>query len=388
MRLLTIRVYHGRYGAENHVLRIARGAARRGIEVHAAFPRAAANASMIDDCKVAGVSYWPFDWNSLSNIRPRILPISTARFVSQMLQIWTLLYAVRPDVVQFTAATPNEVYAPSISCALCHIPMLAVFQMASSIVPMKAPLRQALAWARRRRQRWEAVSQHNLPFLQASFSTGTDEIGILTNGIEITDELSRSETDTLRREVRNELELPAIAKILLTTARFDSRKGYADLLTIVPRLVEKFPDAVFVWAGDGCDRTVLEAQVQQQGLQRHVRFLGYRTDVDRLLRASDVFIFPSHSEGGCSSSIREAMVNCLPIVCSDAGGIPEVIVDGIHSLVFPAKNIDRMFARLCDALSNPVKMRSLAEQARKRIEEFSSERMVEDYLAVFRELCR
>ncbi len=80
------------------------------------------------------------------------------------------------------------------------------------------------------------------------------------------------------------------------------------------------------------------------------------------------------------------MVNCLPIVCSDAGGIPEVVLDGIHGLVFPAKDTNQMYARRSDALAHPAKMRSLAEQARKRIEEFSAERMVEDYLAVFREL--
>jgi len=266
--------------------------------------------------------------------------------------------------------------------------MLSVFQLAPQIVSVPAPVREALAWARRRRQRWMAVSQHNLPYLQASFRTRTGEIGILANGIEITKTPSTLDTDTLRQQLREELELSTAAKILLTTARFDGHKGYADLLAVVPSVLDKFPEAIFVWAGDGSNRAVLEAHVRDQGLERHVRFLGYRTDIDRLLRASDVFVFPSHSEGGCSSSIREAMVNCLPVVCSDAGGIPEVIFDGIHGIVFPAKDIDRMFTCICDALSNPARMGLLAKQARKRIEEFSSEQMVENYLAVLRELCQ
>ena len=76
----------------------------------------------------------------------------------------------------------------------------------------------------------------------------------------------------------------------------------------------------------------------------------------------------------------------LPIVSSDAGGIPEVLHDGSHALLFPAQDNARMFDRVYEALSSPDKMRSLAEQARKRIEEFSSERMVENYLAILKKL--
>jgi glycosyltransferase involved in cell wall biosynthesis len=383
MRLLTIVVSKERWGAQNHMLRVACGSARRGIEVHAAFPRAAGTGSMIDECEAAGVSYRPFDWNRLTES----LSIRGARFTSRIVQLLRLFNSVRPDVVQFTCGWPTEVREPSISCALCNVPMLSVFQLAPQIVSVPAPVCEALTWARRRRQRWMAVSQHNLPYLQESFRTRIGEIGILANGIEITDAPSRLDTDTLRQELRNELDLSNAAKILLTTARIDGHKGHADLLAIVPSVIDKFPDAIFVWAGDGSNRTVLEAQVRDQGLERHVRFLGYRTDIERLVRAADVFVFPSHREGGCSSSIREAMVNCLPIVCSDTGGIPEVILDGIHGIMFPAQNIDRMFTCICDALSNPAKMRLLAKQARKRIEDFSSEQMVENYLAVFRELC-
>ena len=95
----------------------------------------------------------------------------------------------------------------------------------------------------------------------------------------------------------------------MTTARLDKQKGHVDLLQIVPRIVDEFPDVIFVWAGDGDERQALETQVQQQNLQRYVRFLGYRADISRLLRASDLFVFPSHLEGGCSAAIREAMAH-------------------------------------------------------------------------------
>ena len=89
--------------------------------------------------------------------------------------------------------------------------------------------------------------------------------------------------------------------------------------------------------GMGTQRQALEAQVRRQNLQRHVRLLGYRGDISRLLRASDLFVLPSYYEGGCSAAIREAMVHRLPIVCSDAGGIPEVLQNGTHALMFKVR---------------------------------------------------
>ena len=80
------------------------------------------------------------------------------------------------------------------------------------------------------------------------------------------------------------------------------------------------------------------------------------------------------------------MVHKIPIVSSDAGGIPEVLIDGSHALLFPVGDMVGMRAKVNEALASPNRMRSLAERARIRIEDFSSERMVQNYLAVLREL--
>lgn len=381
MRLLTMRLYSRRYGAENHMLRIACAAASNGIEVHAAFPSTPATSSMIDECTAAGVIHVPFEYNT--ETEGITAPRSKSTLRPNVLQIQSLLQTIRPDVVQFTAGWPPEVTAPSIACAFCNVPLLAVFQFAQTLHLPKKKL-ELLAWARQKRQRWMAVSQQNLSCLQATFHT--NEIGLLLNGVEIMERPSSLEIEIARREVRNELGLPISSSVLLTTARIEPRKGYADLLSVVPDVVSRFPDVVFVWAGDGESRTLLEAECVRQGLQGRVLFLGYRTDVVRLLRASDLFVFPSHGEGGCSSSIREAMVNCIPIVCSDAGGIPEMISDNTHGLVFPAGNRDAMLAQICNALTNPAKMRDMADQARQRIEGFSFDRMLKNYLKEFNEL--
>jgi len=380
MKLLTIRTHcQARYGSENHMLRAAYGLLRHSIEVHAAFPRADGTASMIADCKAAGIAYSPFDCDAKT-------------VASRCRQVRGLLEQVRPDVVQFTAGWPTQAIEPALGCALEGFPLLAVFQLASKPLSLPRQCLRRLAWARSRQQQWMAVSQHNLVHLQQTFAMRQEEIGILYNGIDIQpDTCDEQKREALRRDVRIELGMPADARLLLTTARLDPQKGHSDLLQIVPMVIDKFPDVRFVWAGegwkgDGTERQRLESEIQQHNLQEYVRLLGYRTDIERLLNASNLFIFPTHFEGGCSSSIREAMMHRLPIVSSDAGGIPEVLHDGSHALLFPAQDNARMFDRVYEALSSPDKMRSLAEQARKRIEEFSSERMVENYLAILKKL--
>ena len=217
------------------MMRIARGVARHGFEVHAAFPCAEDTTSMVRDCEAAGICHRPFEWNPSKQLaRKSSVPIAVRQFL-WFLQMRSLLKAVRPDVVQLTAGSWSEVLVPSLSCALFRIPTLVVFQgtgRAKTGTRLPAAWVRALAWARARRQRWMAVSLNNLTTLQAIFRTRTDEIGILPNGIEILSVPGGAESEVLRRDVRSELALPPSAKILLTTGRLVRAKGYADLLSI------------------------------------------------------------------------------------------------------------------------------------------------------------
>ena len=171
--------------------------------------------------------------------------------------------------------------------------MLAVFQLAPEPIALPRSCLKRLAWARSRRQRWMAVSQHNLPHLQQTFATHTEEIGVLHNGITIRPGHSDGpQRESLRRDVRRELGVPDDARLLLTTGRLNQQKGHSDVVNNVPEVLHRFPEVRFVWAGDGTERQRLESEIQQHNLQEHVRLLGYRTDIERLLDASDLFLFP------------------------------------------------------------------------------------------------
>jgi glycosyltransferase involved in cell wall biosynthesis len=190
------------------------------------------------------------------------------------------------------------------------------------------------------------VSQYVKSKIDAAFRAQIGEVGILLNGIEIIDVPTKEEVQSARQDVLTELSLPDAVRLLLTVGRLSSEKGHADLLEIAPSIVStKIPMSYSSGPATGLAEESPEEQVRRRGLEQHVRILGYRTDIYRLLNACDLLLHPSRLEGGCSSAIREAMVTCVPLVCSDAGGITEIVRDGVHGLVFPATDINRMFDR-------------------------------------------
>lgn len=117
----------------------------------------------------------------------------------------------------------------------------------------------------------------------------------------------------VRHAVRRELGLPEDVLVVGHVGRFDPQKNHSFLLTIF----EKIPgDARLLLVGDGVLRPAAERQAEEPGLSGRVIFAGVRPDVDRLLQAMDVFLFPSLFEG-LPVSIVEAQAAGLPCLISD-----------------------------------------------------------------------
>lgn len=93
-------------------------------------------------------------------------------------------------------------------------------------------------------------------------------------------------------------------------------KNQQFLLELMPQILEKKPNAFLLLLGEGADRPLLEAKIERLGLQDHVRLMGNVTNVNELLNAMDVFVFPSLYEG-MPLALIEAQANGLPCVISD-----------------------------------------------------------------------
>lgn len=120
----------------------------------------------------------------------------------------------------------------------------------------------------------------------------------------------------MRRDVRAELKLED-AVVLGHVGRFSEPKNHPFLIDLFAEAVKKEPKARLLLVGGGEGRSAIEEKVQALGLAEKVLFLGVRSDVNRLLQAMDVFVFPSLYEGFGIVAL-EAQAAGLPCMVSDA----------------------------------------------------------------------
>ncbi len=192
-----------------------------------------------------------------------------------------------------------------------------------------------------------------------------------------------------RRRGRQTLGISDDEPLLLTVAKLTDCKGHAYLLEALPAVFARHPRAVAVLAGDGELLDALSARALRLGIDRRVRFLGYREDVPDLILAADLFVLPSHTEGLCSTLI-DAMLAARPIVTTTAGGIPELVGPTADAepvaWMAPPRDARALTEAILAALESPAKGAALGRRARERAERyFTADRMVEATLAVYRE---
>ena len=207
-------------------------------------------------------------------------------------------------------------------------------------------------------------------------------IEVIENGIDST--IYESAAD--RSALRSRLGLSVDRRYVACVARFHPVKDHSTLLRAFELVASARPDTDLLLAGDGPDRDVLVQLINSLGIESRVRFLGVRSDVPDLLRASDAFALTSVSEAA-SLTLMEAMAAGLPVVVSNVGGNPELVRDGVDGLLFPRRDSAACAAALLRVLDDPNLSRRLGESARKRaLNEFSLNRTVERYHGLYRQL--
>jgi glycosyltransferase involved in cell wall biosynthesis len=201
---------------------------------------------------------------------------------------------------------------------------------------------------------------------------------VVHNGIQTVDV-----NEEQRANARIELDARD-ACVGILVARIDGRKGHGTLLNSL-RALDDLGGGLKMWiAGDGAARAAAEAQAARLGLgDDRVRFLGRRSDIDRLLEGADFFVLPSDIEG-LPLSILEAMAHGLPIIASNVGGVPEIIQDDVNGLLVSAGDETALASAIRRVATDPELRRRLGSAARARANTtFSLSTMVHKYDEVY-----
>ena len=176
-------------------------------------------------------------------------------------------------------------------------------------------------------------------------------------------------------DVRAELA-PDGVPLVGAVGRLDPVKGYDDLIGAVRILKDRGTAVCCVIAGVGPDENRLRGLIDELGLEDSVRLLGLRDDIAALLRAFDVAVMSSHSEGS-PLAIIEYMAAGLPIVATSAGGISELIKDGEDGLLVDPQDPAALAAALERILSDSALGARLGASAQARqVDEHDLERTI------------
>lgn len=148
---------------------------------------------------------------------------------------------------------------------------------------------------------------------------------VIPNGVDVA-RFRAPLTDQARFELRAALGYAPNDTVVITTSRLTKKNGINDVISALPFLPEQVK---FLIVGEGEDRGALVQLAQERGVAARVQFLGKRghEELPSLLRASDIFIRASLSEG-LGNSFLEAMAAELPIIGTPVGGIPDFLTDG------------------------------------------------------------
>ena len=190
-----------------------------------------------------------------------------------------------------------------------------------------------------------------------------------------------------RSSCSREAFAPGHEKILIHASNFRPLKRIGDVVRIFARVREKIP-AKLLLVGDGPERLFIQQLVRELKLTADVLFLGERDQLEPLLFFADLFLLPSEQESFGLTAL-EAM-NCgVPVIATEIGGLPEVVVQGETGYLFPVGDVASMAAAAVALLADPARHERFKDQARRRAERsFSADKIIPQYEAFYEELLR
>lgn len=181
---------------------------------------------------------------------------------------------------------------------------------------------------------------------------------------------------------------PEDAFVLGTMGRLEPVKDQLNLARSFCRVLELRPDLRhkirLILVGEGTLREQIERVLSEAGARELTWLPGFRDDSPELYRALNLFVLPSLKEG-ISNTLLEAMSSGLPVVATNVGGTPEILLEGATGTLVPANDLEAMAKSILEYIENPARAQEHGRNGRERVlQNFSLNAMVSRYADVYR----
>jgi sugar transferase (PEP-CTERM/EpsH1 system associated) len=171
--------------------------------------------------------------------------------------------------------------------------------------------------------------------------------------------------------------------IIGTVGRLDPIKDYSTLIYAAKSVIEEFSNIKFLFIGDGAEFSKLKNLTHTLNISQNTIFLGSRNDVPQLLKIMYLFVLPSLSEG-LSCTILEAMAAKLPVIATNVGGNPEIVINGKSGILFKPKDYHSLAKYIIDLIKNSTKAYDMGKYGFERIKrDFNLSKMISAYESLY-----
>jgi glycosyltransferase involved in cell wall biosynthesis len=304
------------------------------------------------------------------------IPMSLA-----MLPLAGLLRRLEADIVHAHAEVPSQF--ATLAARSAGAPILIANYHSTNLFPYRRQIRRE-----RRQSVFRDATVHVSQSVQRDYVERVDPIKkngvVIHNGIDVA-RFAASPGARRLDELRRELKLEGRRPVFLKVARLQRVKAHRDLLRAFARVRAEFPQAVLLLVGEGRRRSSVEEAIRELELGDSVRLLGLRSDVRDLYYLADMHLVSSIKEG-FSLVLLEAMAAGLPQVVTDVGSNREAVGDSGAALFAPPGDPGTFSHAMLRVLNDPELSQSMSAAARRRVEQYSVERQVQEIEQLYTEL--
>lgn len=173
------------------------------------------------------------------------------------------------------------------------------------------------------------------------------------------------------KTIREELGIRMNEIVVVSTGRIIKDKGF-EVLTDTIIYGGNWEDIRFLIVGEGSYLDEMRRRIAEANLINKVMFLGYRSDVDKILSESDIFIICTFHETLCNS-VLEASNAGLPVIATNVGGIPEIVQDNVTGFLLETGNIEAVLKALRKLIEDPTLREKMGNAGKERISILFSE---------------
>ena len=223
-----------------------------------------------------------------------------------------------------------------------------------------------------------AVSQNLRQETYSSFSI-TKEIEVIYNFVDVS-RFSKKPIDAFRKVIS-----PHDEKVLVHASNFRKIKRVEDVIKIFAEVRKKVP-AKLLMIGDGPERPGCETLARLLNVYDDIRFLGKQEQMEEILAVSDLFLLPSEYESFGLSAL-EAMAARTPVISSNAGGLPEINIQGVTGYLADVGNTREMSAYAINLLSDEELLQTFKQQAYDHACKYDIHNIVPRYEELYSRFC-